>query len=87
MWDGRNHSLYETPDISNYQPRRTAARRKRTCAADMYIPQDVQLNEKSAPKDRKDIARALHERNLLRLTESIQFSPNGRFCFIKFSTK
>ena len=20
VWDGRNHTLYETPDLSNYQP-------------------------------------------------------------------
>ena len=86
VWDGRNHTLYETPDLSHYQPRRTAARGKRTCTADMCIAQDVQLHEKSAPIDRKDIAKALHERNL-QLTESMQFSPNARFFFIKFSTK
>ena len=53
----------------------------------MCIAQNVKLEEKSAPIDRKDIVQALHRRNLLRLTESIQISPNGRFCFIKFSTK
>ena len=66
---------------------RTVVNRKRTCTADMCIAQNVKLEEKSAPIDRKDIVQALHRRNLLRLTESIQISPNGRFCFIKFSTK
>ena len=41
---------------------------------------------KAAPIDRKDIAHALHQRNVLRVTESIQISPNGRFCSIKFTT-
>ena len=55
----------------------------------MCIAQDLLLEEKLAPIDRKDIAQALHQRNFdeLRLTESIQISPNGRFCFIKFSTR
>ena len=41
---------------------------------------------KAAPIDRKGIAHALHQRNVLRVTESIQILPNGRFCSIKFTT-
>ena len=42
----------------------------------MCITQDIQLEEKSGPLDRKDIAQALHKRNLLRMTDSTQISPN-----------
>lgn len=87
VWNGRKETLYNTPDISSYQPWRTLVWGKRTCTADMCIAQDIRVEEKSAPIDRKDIAQALHLRNLLRFTESIQISPNGRFCSVNFSTK
>lgn len=51
------------------------------------MSQEVQQKKHSAPLDRKDFAQPLHRRNLLRLTESIKISPNGRFCSIKFTTK
>ena len=54
---------------------------------DMCIAQDVQLENHSGPIDRKDIATAPHKRNILCQTESIQISPNGRFCSIKFQTQ
>ena len=37
------------------------------------------------PIDRKLIAQELQKRNLLRVAESIQISPNGQFCLIKFT--
>ena len=43
----------------------------------MCITQDIQLEENSGPLDRKDTAQALHKRNLLRMTDSTQISPNG----------
>ena len=47
----------------------------------------MQLENHSAPINRKDIATAIHKRNILRQTESIQISPNGQFCSIKFQTQ
>lgn len=88
VWYGENRTLFESPDISTYQPWRTVARGKRTCTADLCIVEDVQQeNNKSAPLERKDVAQALHHRNVLRVAESIQLSLNGRLCSIKFKTK
>ena len=44
------------------------------------IAQDMQQENQLTPIDRKDIAQALHKQNFLHLTESIQISPDGRFC-------
>lgn len=85
---GENRTLFESPDISTYQPRRTVDRGKRTCTADLCIPEDVQQeNNTSAPLKRKDVAQALHHRNVLRVTESIKLSLNRRFCSIKSKMK
>ena len=60
-WDGENRTLFETPDITNYQPWQTVVRGKRTSTVDMYIAQFVQQENKSAPLDRKDVAQVLHK--------------------------
>ena len=52
----------------------------------MCVALDVQEENHSGPIDRKLIAQALQKRNFLRVAESIQISPNGRFCSIKFTT-
>ena len=89
--DGQNRAIFHTqdltPDLTNYQPWRNVARGKHTCIGDMCVPHDRHLEENSAPINRKDIASALHKRNLLRLTESIQISQNGRFFSIRFTMK
>ena len=56
------------------------------CTADMCVALDVQERNHSGPIDRKLIVQAFQKRNLLRVAESIQISPNGRFCSIKFTT-
>ena len=68
----------QTPDLKNYQPWHNAARGKRTRTTDMCVALDAQQENYSRPIDRK-------LRNLLRVTESIQISPHGRFCSIKFT--
>ena len=85
--DGQNHTLFDTPELSNYQSWQTVVRGKRTCTAGKFIAQDVQLEEESAPIVREDIVQVLHEIYLLRLTDFIQILPNGRFYSIKFLTK
>ena len=85
-WDGVSKTLFKTPDLSNYQPWRNVARGKRTCTADMCVAQDVQQENQSAAIDKKDIKQVLHSRNLLRLAEKIQISPNRRYCSVKFNT-
>ena len=86
VWDGANRTLFKTPDLKNYQPWRSVVRGKRTCTADMCVALDVQEENHSGPIDRKHIEQALQKWNLLRVAESIQMSPNGRFCSIKFTT-
>ena len=83
---GANRTLFKTPGLKNYQPWRNVVRGKRTCAADMCMALDVQEENHSGPIDRKFIAQALEKRNLLRVAESIQISPNARFCSIKLTT-
>ena len=85
VWDGASRTTFKTPDLKNYKPWRNVARCKRTRTADMCVALDVQEENHSGPIDRKLIAQALQKRNLLR-AESIQISPNGRFCSIKFTT-
>lgn len=85
-WDGVSKTLFKTPDLSNYQPWRNVARGKRTCTADMCVAQDVQQENQSAAIDKKDIKQVLHSRNLLRLAEKTQISPNRRYCSVKFNT-
>ena len=70
--------LGQAHDLKNYQPWHNAARGKRTRTADMCVALDAQQQNYSGPIDRK-------LRNLLRVTESIQISPHGRFCSIKFT--
>ena len=65
--------------------RRVVVRGKMTCTVDMCVALDVQEENHSSPIDRKLIAQALQKLNLLRAAESIQMSPNGRFCSIKFT--
>ena len=84
VWDGVNRTLFKTPELKNYQSRRNVVREKWTCTADMCVALDVQEENHSAPIDRKLIAQALQKGKLLRVTESMQMSPNGRFCSIKF---
>ena len=86
VWDGASRTTFKTPDLKNYKPWRNVARCKRTRTADMCVALDVQEENHSGPIDRKLIAQALQKRNLLRVVESIQISPNGRFCSIKFTT-
>ena len=87
VWDGENPTLFETPNLSKYQPWHNVVRGKRTCTANLCIAQDVQQEHHLESLDRKNIAEALHKRNMLRVAESIQISPNTRFCSIKFTTK
>ena len=63
------------------------AGRPRKVDLHMCLAQDVQQENQETPIDRKDIAQALHKRNIFRQTEPIQISPNGRFCSIKFQKK
>ena len=86
VWEGENRTLFETPDINNYQPGQTVVRGKRICTTDMCIAQDVQQENKSAPLDCKNVVQVLHKRNLLPVAESIKLSPNGRFSSIKFKS-
>ena len=55
------------------------------CTGDMCVALDVQEENDSDPIDRKLIAQALQKRGLLRVAELTQISPNGRFCYIKFT--
>ena len=66
VWDSANKTLFKFPDLSDYQPWTQVVRVKRTCTADMCLAQDVQQENQETPIDRKDIAQALHKRNIFR---------------------
>ena len=83
--DGVNRTLFKTPDLKNCQPWCNVVRGKRTCTGDMCVALDLQEENHPCPIDRKLIAQELQKRNLLRVAESIQISPNGQFCPIKFT--
>ena len=51
----------------------------------MCVALDLQEENHSGPIDRKLITQVLQKRNLLHVAESIQISPNRRFCSIKFT--
>ena len=74
------------PQKLSTMARRIVVRGKMTCTVDMCVALDVQEENHSSPIDRKLIAQALQKRNLLRVEESIQISPNRRFYSIKFTT-
>ena len=64
VWNGKNPTLFETPNLSKYQPWHNVVRGKRTCTAKLCIAQDVQQEQHLEPLDRKNIAEALHKRNV-----------------------
>ena len=78
VWDGANRTLFKfkIPSLKNYQPWRNMASGKRTRTANMCVAPDVQEENHSGLIDRKLIAQALQIRNLFRVAESIQISPN-----------
>ena len=87
VWDGQNRAIFDTPDLTNYQPWRNVVRGKHTCTGDICVAQDRHFEENSLPINRKNIATTLHKWSLLRLNKSIQISPNGKFCSIRFTMK
>ena len=65
---------------------RNVVRGKRTCTADMCVVLDVQKENDSGLIDRKLIPYVLQKRYLLGVAESIEISPNGRFCSLRCTT-
>lgn len=52
------------------------------CNSDMFIAQETRQVEELIPLDSTDSPQALHNRNFLRMTDSIQFSSKERFCSV-----
>lgn len=84
VWDRANKTLFKSPDLCEYELWRQTVCGKQTCTVDMCIALNVQKENHATHIGRKDVAHALHQRNVLRVTESIHISPSGRFCSIKF---
>ena len=78
-----NDDLY---DETTFRPWTTVVRGRSTFTANIYDIQHDLIQEKKAAIDRDDIAKALHERNLLRQTKVIQISPNLKYVSIQFHT-
>ena len=78
VWDEANRTLFKfkIPNLKNYQPWRNVASGKRTRTANMCVVLHVQEENHSGLIDRKLIAQALQKRNLFRVAEPIQISPN-----------
>ena len=61
---------------NSYKPWATVVRGRCTCIANLFEIQKELVDNKQQPISRDDIAEALHQRNLLRLTKVIQLSSN-----------
>ena len=57
------------------------------CNSDTCIAQETRQVEELIPLDSTDSPQALHNRNFLRMTDSIQFSSKERFCSVKFNSR
>ena len=57
------------------------------CNSDTCIAQETRQVEELIPLDSTDSPQALHNRNFLRMTDSIQFSSKERLCSVKFSSR
>ena len=71
---------------NSYKPWTFVVRGRSTCTANVFIIQEELINEKLQPLDYDDVARALHNRNLVRQTKVIQISSNEKFISIQFET-
>ena len=61
---------------STFHPWQTVIRGRSTCTANAYDIQQLLRSENKTPITRKDIAKALHESNLIYQTKVIQISSN-----------
>lgn len=57
------------------------------CNSDTCIAQETRQVEELIPLDSTDSPQMLHNRNFLRMTDSIQFSSKERLCSVKFSLR
>ena len=65
----------------------TVIRGRLTCTANIYHIQKELIDNNKSPITREDIAKALHQRNLLRQTKVIQISSNiNKYISIHFRT-
>lgn len=71
---------------NSYRPWTTVIHGRSTCTANIYAIQDELISEKQDPLNSDDIAKSLHNRNLLRQTKVIQISSNRKYIFIQFNT-
>ena len=85
--------LTETPELNNdleilstFRLWNNVIRGRSTCTANIYIIQHELLDAQQDPTSRKDIVKALHDRNLLRQTKAIQISSNLKYISIQFNT-
>ena len=72
-------------DESTRRPWYHLIRGRSTCTANAYDIQHASKTKNKDPLNRKDIAHALHNRNLLRQTKVIQFSSNLKYISIQFN--
>ena len=73
-------------DESTFRPWHVVIRGRSTCTANAHDIQQLLRTENKDPITRKDIPKALHDRNLLRQTEVIQISSNLKYVSIQFET-
>ena len=78
-----NDELYNE---STRRPWYHLIRGRSTCTANAYDIQHASKTKNKDPLNRKDIAHALHNRNLLHQTKVIQFSSNLKYISIQFNT-
>ena len=78
-----NDEIFEQ---SSFHPWQTVVRGRSTCTANAFDIQHTLKSENQTLISRKDIAEALHKRNILRQTKVIQLSSNLKYISIQFET-
>ena len=71
---------------NSYKPWTFVVSGRSTCTAKVFNIQEELINKKLQSLDYDDVARALHNRNLLQQTKVIQISSNKKFICSQFET-
>ena len=89
VWDGTNTDLQDDEITFDhpYEPSKNVTKPKKTVTGTIKGIQETLLKGHEKLVDYEDVAAALAERNLLRLTKTIQISSNKKFLSIQFESK
>ena len=89
VWDGTNATIHDDNLIFDnpYEPWKNLIKTTRTVTTNIKGLQKTLRRERDRFLDHNDFAEALDDRDVLRLTETIQVSSNKNFLSITFKSK